>query len=246
MTNERRYVHANLIMRRYHLKRLTFVASELRSITEANDKKLTFLDVGCGDGTYESLLEKDFSHLVGIDVTPNNLKTAKNLIKNKSKTDFILADAGHLPLRDFSIDIALCSEVLEHLHDPMKAFSELLHVFRKTLLLTVPIESVNRKLAKILQYNRTLCKIEKEIGHLSMHTSLWWITMTYREVEAQQTNCHMEISRFYVSAEPFTSIFAKLKNEIILRMLNSALDVLEKALSNNVFANNLMISLTIK
>jgi ubiquinone/menaquinone biosynthesis C-methylase UbiE len=233
-------------MRRYHLKRLTFVASELRSIIKANGKKLTFLDVGCGDGTYESLLERDFSHLIGIDVILNNLKTAKKNVKNKGKTDFILADAKHLPLKDFSIDVVLCSEVLEHLHDPMKAFSELLHVFRKTLLLTVPLESVNRKLAKILQYNRTLCKIETEIGHVSMHKSLWWTTMIHREVEAQQIKCHMKISYFYVSAEPFTSIFARLKNGIILRVLNSALGVLEKALSSNVFANNLMISLKIE
>lgn len=246
MTSERRYVHANMMMRRYHLKRLNLVINKLRFITKTSGKrKLTFLDAGCGDGTYELLLERDFDYLVGLDLTRSNLKIAKEYAKDRNKVDFILADAEHLPFRDLSVDIVLCSEVLEHLYDPLQALSELLRIFRNTLLLTVPVETISKKIAKILKYNNRLRKIETDIGHVSMHNSQWWTDIIYRTSEMKQVKWYAEVDHSYLSAEPFTTIFGHLRNETLFRATDKTLDIIEKILAHPMFANHLMITLTV-
>lgn len=202
--------------------------------------------MGCGDGTYESLLETDFSYLVALDLTLSNLKIAKRHVKNRSKVDFILADARYLPFRKSSVDTVLCSEVMEHLYDPLKTLHELLHVSRNTLLLTVPVITAGRRLASIVQYNRRLQKIEADIGHVSLHNSRWWTSMIYRTIEGKQAKWRVEVNHLYISAEPFTPMFAHLRSETILRAIDKTLCILERALSHSMFANQLIIRLTVR
>lgn len=240
-----RYAHPNAITRRYHLKRLNIIVSKIRLVTRGSTN-LTFLDVGCGDGTYESLLEKDFDYLVGLDFTLNDLKIAKEHTRDKSKVDFVLADAKNLPLKDLSVDVVLCSEVLEHLHDPIKALRELLHVFQNTLLLTVPAITLGRKLAKPLQYSVRLQKIETGIGHVSMHDSRWWTNIIYRTIKVKQAKWRVEIDHLYISAEPFTTMFAHLKNRMIFSAIDKTLNIFERILSRPLFANHLMFMLTVR
>jgi ubiquinone/menaquinone biosynthesis C-methylase UbiE len=204
---------------------------------------LIFLDVGCGDGTYELLLEKDFDYLIGLDLTLSNLQMAKAHIKNKRKVDFVLADAKNLPLGDLSADVVLCSEVLEHLDDPLKALLELSRIFRNNLLLTVPVLSLVRSVAKTLHYNRKLEEIETNVGHVSMHNSQWWARTICKVIEERRNKCHMKVNHFYVSAEPFTSIFTHLKNNALLRVINKMLNILERMLSRPMFANHLIITI---
>lgn len=88
-------------------------------------------DIGCGNGMItRNMGEKYF--LVGIDRSLTALKYV-----HFSK---INADVTHLPLKDNCIDLALSSEVLEHL--PGKtlddAIQELKRISKKYILITVP------------------------------------------------------------------------------------------------------------
>jgi ubiquinone/menaquinone biosynthesis C-methylase UbiE len=242
IVEERRYVHPNAIARRYHLKRLNIVAGKIRLVTK-DSMNLTFLDVGCGDGTYESILEKDFCYLVGSDLTLSNLKMAKRRIDEKSKVDFVLADAKHLPFRSLSVDVLLCSEVLEHLHEPIEALAELLRVFNGVILITVPVLNITRRIRLIRHVSR-LDQIETQVGHVSMHEWSSWKISVCKLIENRKCKCDIAITHVYVSAEPFTSLLANYRNKTILRVLDKALNVTEKALSNPAFANHLMITLT--
>ena len=218
--------------------------SKIRLATKINGTtSLIFLDVGCGDGTYELLLEKDFDYLIGLDLTLSNLQMAKAHIKNERKVDFVLADAKNLPLGDLSADVVLCSEVLEHLDDPLKALLELSRIFRNNLLLTVPVLSLVRSVAKTLHYNRKLEELETNVGHVSMYNSQWWMRTICEVIEERRNKCHMKVNHFYVSAEPFTSIFTHLKNNAFLRVINKMLNILERMLSRPMFANHLIITI---
>lgn len=242
MVEERRYVHPNAIIRRYHLRRLNIVAGKIR-LAAKDLTNLTFLDVGCGDGTYESILEKNFCYLVGLDLTLSSLKIAKNQMKERSKVDFVLADTKHLPFRNLSVDVLLCSEVLEHLYESTEALAELLRVFNSAVLITVPVLNITRHLKPIRQIGK-LNQIETQVGHVNMREWSSWITSVYKLMKNRKCMCDIAITHVYVSAEPFTSLLANCHNETVLKVLDRALNVIEKVLSNAAFANHLMITLT--
>jgi hypothetical protein len=76
-----------------------------------------------------------------------------------------------------------------------------------------------------------------------MHNSKWWASVIYNTIKVRQTKWQIEVCHFYVSAEPFTSIFTQLKNDIILKTIDKTLDTIEKVSSHPMFANQLMVTL---
>lgn len=247
MKVERRYTHPNPILRRYHLRRLVTVIGEVKNIAKTNNEggKL-FLDVGCGDGTYIALLKDDFDYLIGLDISLSNLKVARRQVESEGKrrVDFVLADVMYLPFRFSSIDVVICSEVLEHVYSPVGALRELTRVSRKALLVTVPVSGAIRSLAKILRYHYRLSKIEKHVGHLWMRDKVWWMSLISKVMREKRAKCDVRINYLYLSAEPFALIFSTCRNTAILKAIDKALGMLERVLSNPTFANQLIFTLS--
>jgi len=83
----------------------------------------TVLDIGCGEGRHSISLYVDREvNAIGIDLSMEDMKTAKNRIKDFSITEtntsscvFGAADIKSLPFEDNVCDAVICSEVLEHL-----------------------------------------------------------------------------------------------------------------------------------
>jgi len=97
------------------------------------------LDAGCGEGfTLDKLHENKIGEkLEGVDF----LKTAIELGK-KTHPHLKLRQGNiyHLPYKDNSFDLVICTEVLEHLKDPKKALSEIQRVALRYVILSVPNE----------------------------------------------------------------------------------------------------------
>ena len=113
----------------------------LSSIDEFKGKEV--LEVGCGIGGFCINVAKRGAKVVGVDVASIAVHEGKDLAKQLSVqklVDFIIADAHHLPLKDKTREIVVCSETLEHVSNYKKAFSELVRVTQKSgyLCLTVP------------------------------------------------------------------------------------------------------------
>jgi len=72
------------------------------------------LDIGCSNSPYI----KYFPNRIGLD------------IQNGPRVD-VVADAHKLPFEDEKFDNILCTEVLEHLHSPHLAISEMKRVLKK-------------------------------------------------------------------------------------------------------------------
>ena len=91
----------------------------------------TFLDVACGEGGWMQFCEemRIFKHCCGIDISIIALKRAK--VKTRV-SDFILADAEHLPFKREGFDIVSCLGSLEHFRDPEKGAKEISIVMKKT------------------------------------------------------------------------------------------------------------------
>ncbi len=102
------------------------------------DGKCRILDAGCGEGFFCSKLREAFpdADITGCDGAAEALEIARNMNPGVS---FEEANLYELPYDNNEFDLVVCSEVLEHLNDPGKAFKELCRV-GKGVLITVPHE----------------------------------------------------------------------------------------------------------
>ena len=97
------------------------------------------LDVGCGEGFTMDRLQKEKigKSYEGIEYEETAVDLAKKLYP---RLTFKQGDIYKLPYKSNSFDLVVCTEVLEHLENPKKAYRELIRVSRKYILLTVPNE----------------------------------------------------------------------------------------------------------
>ena len=101
------------------------------------------IDIGCGTGLLTRHLP---GRAVGIDLNPRNLQKARQYAP---AARFVLCDAeGSTPIRDQSFDVAVCTEMLEHLLHPRRALAEIHRLLRPEgwLIGSVPGRSILWKL----------------------------------------------------------------------------------------------------
>ena len=73
------------------------------------------LDFGCGVGRLTNALATHFDHVVGVDISPTMLETARTLVSDE-RCEFVENDAPHLErFADDSVDLAVSSLVLQHM-----------------------------------------------------------------------------------------------------------------------------------
>ncbi len=95
------------------------------------------LDVGIGEGFAFERLGLDAPLQIGVEYRLDKLVAAGARVTSLSP---VRADAGMLPLPDASVDLVLCTEVLEHLVQVEPALTELARVTRGTCVVSVPWE----------------------------------------------------------------------------------------------------------
>ena len=84
------------------------------------------LDIGCRTPYLKNKIEAKGMKYFPVDIAP-----AKGVVKG---------DIENLQFKDNFFDITICSEVLEHVYDPIKAIKELKRVTKKRLIISVPYE----------------------------------------------------------------------------------------------------------
>jgi ubiquinone/menaquinone biosynthesis C-methylase UbiE len=77
-------------------------------------KKEIIVDFGCGSGRFSDLLSQSCGFLVGLEITPEMLKIAKNECKN-SNIGFVLCDGLNLPLKENEADLLVSINVLQYI-----------------------------------------------------------------------------------------------------------------------------------
>jgi SAM-dependent methyltransferase len=101
-----------------------WVQSRIRKAIKENSSVAggTLLDVGCGIKPFESYFAPFVDRHLGIEYSPESGYSG-------NRAD-ICGDAAKLPLADECIDTILCTEVMEHVHDPEGAVTEFARVLR--------------------------------------------------------------------------------------------------------------------
>lgn len=103
-------------------------------------KKLTIVDIGCGDGkhTLELLSALPQSSIVGIDPAEDAIKLAKKRIQKKGgkKISFIVGNIYDVDklFKTKSFDLAIIRGVLHHLYEPIFAIKKISRVFPNVII----------------------------------------------------------------------------------------------------------------
>ena len=95
------------------------------------------LDVGCGEGRhiFGIMQQNPQMQCIGLDMDKKSLKKAEEgyaYFKTLSQAgaEFLIGSAYSIPLPNNSVDIVICSEVLEHLHEYNDAINEIHRVLK--------------------------------------------------------------------------------------------------------------------
>lgn len=162
------------------------------------------LDLGCGGAPYQ----KYFPNRIGFDVQPG------------SGVD-VVGDAHNLPFEDEKFDNILCTEVLEHLHSPHIAISEMRRVLKKggKLILTTrfifPLHDTPNDYYRFTKYGLKHLFRDWEILELKEETTtLGGIAVLLQRIGYQCEILHFKPFKllFFILAkltQPFSFIISK-------------------------------------
>lgn len=120
-------------------RRLTFF---LEAIARQwpDDRRVRIVDVGCGTGKYVTIpLARAGHEVLGVDFDAASVEHARGLSEGVAGVRFTCDDLVSIALRE-RFDVAVASEVLEHLHDPLALLRQLVTVLEPDglILITIP------------------------------------------------------------------------------------------------------------
>ena len=120
----------------WHLRQFMHELYEMLAATGPQ----SVLDAGCGEGFVTRFLCEQNAgwELTGVDLSEAAIRYARRHSNGDAR--FAVGDLYDLPFEDDAFDTVLCSEVLEHLEDPGRAFGELRRVARRSVVVSVPRE----------------------------------------------------------------------------------------------------------
>jgi SAM-dependent methyltransferase len=107
------------------------------------------LDLGAGGGRHSFALLRKGARVVALDYSMDEVESTEEMftamreageVPADADATAVRADAYHLPFPDASFDLVVAAEVLEHLHDDVRAYAELSRVLKPggRIAVTVP------------------------------------------------------------------------------------------------------------
>jgi len=94
-------------------------------------ESLDVVDIGCGAGMQALMWAADGHRVIGVDISAPLVQLArKRAVEMQVPADFRVGSATSLPVADASVDIALVSELLEHLPDWQRCVDEAVRILR--------------------------------------------------------------------------------------------------------------------
>ena len=160
-----RYASPSFWDARYHQRRFAAICEMLEGPLSS---ATSFLDVGAGTGEYLQFARaRGVAQVSGIDLSFNYCRREKAIAEG---VQVMQASGDALPLQTGSIDVVLCSEVIEHLPPALavKSVLELGRVARRTIVTTTPNRSAAvRRLARSVVPNR-VDELDRQVGHINL------------------------------------------------------------------------------
>ena len=107
------------------IKRLNFIADAIQENCKPGAR---ILDVGCGNGNIARGIGSLGYEVMGIDFSIDAIKYAQ-WRNNLANVTYKVCGAEHITSNEH-FDAVICSEVLEHLHQPSKLVQTISHILK--------------------------------------------------------------------------------------------------------------------
>ena len=134
-------------------------------IKKENINDPIIVEAGCGTGHVLSKISNEIktNNLIGIDPLQWWLDKAKERLQGKAK--LIKGFAENLPFDDKSVDITICTEVIEHVIDPKVVLKELKRVTKDNglIIVSIPNENLINKLKDVIDFLKIYQKLFSNI-----------------------------------------------------------------------------------
>lgn len=141
----------------------------LRNHMGARLDTLTLLNVGGSTGIIDSYLSRHFSKVISVDIDDDAIEYAQRTFK-KDNLEFHRADAMNLPFANGSFDVAVSSQVYEHVPDAQRMFEEIYRILKPGGLCYFAAN--NRLMFNEPHYNLPfLSVIPRPLAHIYMRLS---------------------------------------------------------------------------
>lgn len=98
------------------------------------------MEVGAGTGNFLTLFAPVASKLIAVDLTEAMLVQARRLHPG---LDLVIGEGEAIPLRDESVDLSSCAQMIHHVPNPVPLLKELGRVTRKHVLVVDQISTEN-------------------------------------------------------------------------------------------------------
>lgn len=129
-----------------------YIVQSLKYVNR-DQKDITILDAGCGDGMYVNALKQiGYTQITGLDLF--------DAIADKS-IKYVKGSIDNLPFSDDTFDFVYCTSCLYYLRDVERGIKELARVLKKDgiLLITITTKfslfSLQRKIKKVMKFKNT-------------------------------------------------------------------------------------------
>ncbi len=163
------------------------------------------LDIGCESGYVTTEVFSSRRLVVMADLDPAMLQRAR--ASAAPALCFLAADVTRLPFQKGSLDLVVCTEVLEHLEDPASAVQELARVLSPggRLVMSVPNERV---ILRLKQWVRRLGFSRMLLGPLSPTLAMGHIQLFTKSELRSMLGCHLHVQRLFFSWPFRLNLFA--------------------------------------
>lgn len=121
------------------MKRVNFVLSEISDFVKQHDlnpSDISIIDVGCGNGSMTLPVGLQAYNILGIDLDESSINEAQRK-NNLSNVKFSFCDIKSIGEK---YDIVLCTQVLEHLEQPMQLLKDMNALLKQDglMIITIP------------------------------------------------------------------------------------------------------------
>jgi len=179
-------------------KKIDFLLKEIGLNFDCSPEKVSVLDVGCGNGGISFAIANRGYKVVGVDVDEASINFAKSNWELPNLK--ILITRGDLSEIEGQYDVAILSEVLEHLNNPVQLLQSIRKKLKNNSLLLVTVPNgygpreVLGRLEKALRKNRkvdiVLDRVKKFFGILGFEEKRVLYTSSYSTEHVQKFTYH--------------------------------------------------------
>jgi len=144
-------------------------------------------DIGCETGYMSVELLKRGREIICVDIDSNLLEKARQRVGSQ-RASFVVSDIQDINLPSFSVDVAVASEILEHLPAPEKGIKEIIRITRPggKVFISVPndvLVLIVKRILRILRMTWILGRLNESlaIGHIHVFRKRDLIRLIQRE-----------------------------------------------------------------